>query len=618
MASPLILRIVTRTDLSGVEQTQQAMKGLQKSVFDANIVAGDSVDEFKRLTGALGGTGVEAAAAGKSFNSSFGGVIKTLSTVRGLLRNVRLVGFIGGLVAAPLIAVTKATIDLERQTTPLITKLNQVGEAGRLQSSRLLDFAREFQKTQGVGVTQTLAAINVLVSKTRTAADAENTIATARKISLATGEDLIAVTTALADALNGNSDSLERITLKSKEFIETSNKAGTLVSDLGRAFEDDAARGALTFSNILSRLTGQIKSTTVEFVRTGGALKGSSNPFSQLIASAINFPIELAKGQQKAADLRDTLRRLGTGDGAPLLLRNFEEIDTQLKRSVAEVAKLEALLQNSNKLNEFQKADLRFNLDLRKQEVGVLGDLLDAERELSTEERLRARARISALSFRQQEQKLQRETGGQDFLLDPDVERRRQDLSKKEEEQVIESVRRQRDAIAAVRKLTADDELELQKELSVKLGEVRLREAERVRERERRLAELDPSQLAKLRAEEERAKKELVTTGRPRVTDAEVQFLRESNKIKRDGGRVTTATDEQLEASRKIEAIRQKLAQEKLAINLTPSFTPGVMEKLADAAASTFARVFRNRISQDLDNAKTQDNLSTAPTGGGE
>lgn len=618
MASPLILRIVTRTDLSGIEQTQQAMKGLQKSVFDANIVAGDSVDEFKRLTGALGGTGVEAAAAGKKLDLSFAGVLKSLSTVRGLLRNLRLVGFIGGFIAAPLIAATKATIDLERQTTPLITKLNQVGEAGRLQSSRLLDFAREFQKTQGVGVTQTLAAINVLVSRTRTAADAENTIATARKISLATGEDLIAVTTALADALNGNSDSLEKITLKSREFIETSNRAGTLVSDLGRAFEDDAARGALTLSNILSKLTSQIKSTTVEFVRTGGAFKGSSNPFSQLIASAINFPIELAKGQQKAADLRDTLRRLGSGDGAPVLLRNFEEIDTQLKRSVAEVAKIEALLQNSNKLNEFQKADLRFNLDLRKQEVGVLEDLLATERELSTEERLRIRARISALSFRQQEQKLQRETGGNDFLLDPDVERKRQQLSKKEEEQVIESVRRQRDAIAAVRKLTADDELELQKELSVKLGDVRLREAERVRERERRISELDPSQLAKLRAEEAAAKQAASLVRRPRVTELQVEFERENAKLRRGGGRIATATDEQLEASKKIEAIRQKLAQEKLAINLTPSFTPGVMEKLADAAASTFARVFRNRISQDLDNQKTQDNLSTAPTGGGE
>lgn len=601
MASPLIFRIVTQADTSGIEETQGKLRDLRQEFIRTGQVIPQSTQEIDNLTRELGGLPKEPLAPAARSIRGFGAELMAL---RSSFRLLRFGLFFGTFAVAPILRVTRSIQELDSQINPLITRLNQLGGAGELQGRRLLEFSRSFQRSQGVSAVETLKALNALVTATKSTADAESTIATARTVSLATGIDLVKVTEAIASAMNGNSESLARLTGLTVDYIDSARHAGTLTSDLGRRFAGDAARGAASLSEIFRRLVSGARLAAVELAK---------------VAPGAGF-VKLSESAKKAAtDALSLQRALALVQKSrivePLPVRNLDEINFAIGEIEGRIASTELAIKSSTQATEEQSQSLKEQLANRTRIRDILVELQNAELKLTTQERKRIELQSQSLDVARTELELRRATGRNEFLLDPDVERQRQRLAKSREEEAVFQARAERDAVTASKgRISGEESALIQQRLSNRLLELRSDEEKRRLSRQKEIATLSEDELRRVREEEQAAKKAaLREPSRPRVTQAEVEFLREQRKLDERGGRDLGITEDQRQAVERIRELNERIAKEKVTINVEPAFTPGAFGRLAREAGKEFISSLREFLNRQGVNNNNADNLSTAP-----
>lgn len=394
MASPLILRITSKFDPSGVKDAKSGFQDLSRSLEGTNrqlLTTGRSFDD---MTASLAGVKIQGRNAvtplTESFNVFHGAVRRVIVT----LRTFRAAFFIGTIIAAPLILAAKRALELDEALKPLQSRLTSLGQAGAFETQRLLSFAETFQRTAGANAKDVLQSLDILVTKTRTAANAEQIIAAAQKIHLATGTKLVDVTKALADAFDGNAASLATLTGKTQQQINALLRSGELVRAIDDDFSAAAQRGVSSFSGQIEVAKNKIGSLFSDFPK----LLSTALPFGAFINLA-----KRAEDTSKSVDiLKKSIDNVLTARFNPDL-RTFEELQIAAGKAADSVKQLQSILSDKNaNITPKERADLEEILKIRIQEQGILEEQVARERELasSTRERLTVASELLALQTR--------------------------------------------------------------------------------------------------------------------------------------------------------------------------------------------------------------------------
>ena len=391
MASPLILRITSKFDSSGVKDAKAGFNDLTSSVHRANTGVQGVSKSFEEMTAALAGVRLigpkVAQPLMEGFNLFHGTVYKIISTLKLFRKTV----FVGSLLAAPLIIAAKHALELDAALQPLITRLGQLGQAGEFEGRRLRAFAEQIQRNTGTSAKDVIRSLDVLVAKTRSAADAEQVITAAQKIHQATGAKLVDVTKALASAYAGNSSELAALTGHTQQEINALLKSGELVRKLDADFALAAERGASSFAGVLASIPGKL--ALIFSDATKFAARNISFKFIGDFANGAD------RARSKVGELQDLLDTVLFNRKSPDL-RTFEEIQIAAGKTADEVKRLQSILGDKTaNISPREREDLQSILSVRLQEQGILEAQVARERELSSaiRERLSAAAALVSL-----------------------------------------------------------------------------------------------------------------------------------------------------------------------------------------------------------------------------
>lgn len=255
MASPLLLRVALKDDVTpGLRQVSQNVRDFSSSLEDSSAAATDSFDAYDKMNAALAGVAIQSRAAGAEGGQAFSDLQKG---ARALLSSVRLIRreiFFAGFLALPFILAAKAAIDTEKQITELTNKLALLGQSGSIAGQQLGELAASFSSRGLIANKDTLASLDILIEKTKSAANAEQVLSLAQKLHAATGIKTVDATKAIADALTGNVAALANLTQSTKFEIAGLVENGDVLQVLNTRLKDVANQGASTFSGRLEAL----------------------------------------------------------------------------------------------------------------------------------------------------------------------------------------------------------------------------------------------------------------------------------------------------------------------------------------------------------------------------
>lgn len=399
MASPLILRITSKFDNTGTKQAQQDFRGLESSINRTSRAVAGSQDAFERMTAELAGTRIITAEASKNFGDVFGGFLKSIKTVRGVMRLFKTALIVEAFVVAPITAFIKKSEEVEKALLPVVTRLNQLGQAGEFQGQRLKNFAETLQRTTGVSTKETIQSLDILISKTRTTADAEQIINAAQKIRLGTGQKLTDVTKALAEAQTGNAASLAAITGRTEQEINALARSGQLVQELDKAFSEAAQRGLSTFSAQLGVLSKRVAQSIFDVTKAQLSLQSLAEKIGGPTAGlAAGLGIGIQKNRKQVEELQKLLDKTLFSTQTPDL-RSFESLQIAAGKAADEVRRIQSALATGRNLSSTQKQDLEDILQVRQQELALLDEQIRKEVELSSAQRQILVARTRALEL---------------------------------------------------------------------------------------------------------------------------------------------------------------------------------------------------------------------------
>ena len=139
MSSPLILRIVTTADTSGIQQVSGAFRNLQVSGLQISSTLKGTSGIMRQLSGDIKNVAPIPPAVNLSVQTLFAG----LRGIKMAIRQMKMGLFIGTFIFGPIIMATKQALALERQTNSLITTLNQLGYTGQTTGRQFIKFAED-------------------------------------------------------------------------------------------------------------------------------------------------------------------------------------------------------------------------------------------------------------------------------------------------------------------------------------------------------------------------------------------------------------------------------------------------------------------------------------------
>lgn len=262
MASPLTFRVVVDVDTSKVKPAVGDVETLKRTITGISTnarTATQGIDQF-------GQSFTDFSLETEKGSDSIAKFSQGLTDVSQSLRLFRRGFLIAGLIASPFILLIKREQELEQQTLRLSSKLEQLGQTGLAQGANLKRFSEFLQLKTGASAKDTLQSFDVIIQKTRSLAGAEGIVSASRKISIATGEKQAKVTQAIVDALDGNTSSLEQLTLKTRAQILELVRTNSLASELDNSFTNAANRGLNTFSGGMVTLFHQTTAATQALV----------------------------------------------------------------------------------------------------------------------------------------------------------------------------------------------------------------------------------------------------------------------------------------------------------------------------------------------------------------
>lgn len=254
MASPLTFRVVVDVDTSKIKPAVGDVEALKGTILGVNTNAKTATQGVEQFAQSF----TEFKNSGKESLNFFEKFSQTSRQLFSFIRAFRRELFVGAILAAPFILLVKREQELEQETLKLTSKLEQLGQTGSVQGENLKKFSEFLQLKTGASAKDTLQSFDVIIQKTRSLAGAEGIVSAARKISIATGEKQAVVTQAIVDALDGNTSSLEKLTLKTRNQILSLVRTNSLVSDLDSGFTAAADRGLNTFSGGVGKLFNQL------------------------------------------------------------------------------------------------------------------------------------------------------------------------------------------------------------------------------------------------------------------------------------------------------------------------------------------------------------------------
>ena len=392
MASPLTFRVVVDVDTSKVKPAVGDVEALKRTISGISTNAETASESMNQFGQSFTDFSKDVDNSGKNVLGLHDRFRKLYSVFRLFKKEL----FIGTLIATPLILLVKREIELEQQTGRLTTKLEALGQAGVVQGERLKQFAETLQLQTGAPAKDTLQSFDIIIQKTRSLANAEGIVSASRKISIATGEKQTAVTQAIVEAMDGNTASLEKLTLKTRRQILDLVQTNTLVSDLDRSFTDASNRGLSSFTGTIGVATQKLVALSAETIKISNILER----FNLLLGTKTIGDIVFDTTKKKVDALNESFNNLFKESRPDLTsldgIKNAVGlIDSKLK-SIREDLK--------NPLISPQQTKLAFDLySIISKQKKELNDLLMLEKDLPTAKREQIRLETDLLNLQRKQ-----------------------------------------------------------------------------------------------------------------------------------------------------------------------------------------------------------------------
>lgn len=305
MASPLAFRITMQVDDSQLQKGTQSLRGFKNEAVKANVELSGSKKQVDEFIKALKKFGEEAHSSGKKANSVFGINHRELKSISSEFLVFRRLAGLSLLIAAPFVLAAKEIIKTDNELKQLNTSLTGLGNNVGVQGESFLGFIKNLTFLSSTTISEGVEALNTYISKTKDTTNAQAALSAAQVLSQASGKKLSDVTSAIADALNGDATALSNLTLKTKEEISSLVQSGQLTKKIQDDFKqaaDQAKGGAFEAYKILGvaaqkGLVASLENISFDKERRQqvyiqnlvGGIDNIKKSFKDLNSSTINF-----------------------------------------------------------------------------------------------------------------------------------------------------------------------------------------------------------------------------------------------------------------------------------------------------------------------------------------